>query len=294
MANPLDLSAFTQPLVATHRIEDASVVTDVQITGYVSFSEPLAHAYTASNSLASTALIAPFVGGSVQAAVNHLFTQQTWDNAHPNWTDAVIGSGTTANFDLLDYPIQVFNRDAITEKWALIFTSSTAFNIVAQDLGVIGTGNTSSDVLPINPGVAGASTTTSATFVVAAVGSTQTATVVSAAGITVGSYGTVNDGTHALTGYVTAVSGSDITVKTSVISAGAAGNTMASGATFKIVHPYFVLDHRGFGAGWAAGNAIRFDTQGAGFPVWLVRTIKSGPATYTDDRDVIEPRWDKS
>jgi len=213
MSTPLDLTGFTQPLVATHRIEDASVITDAQITGQITFAETLTHAYTSSNSLFSTALIAPVVGGSVQAAYNHLFSQQTWNSSAPNWTDAIVGSPTTAAYNDLTYPLQVLNRDAITEKWALVFTSSTAFNIVAQDLGVIGTGNTSTTVQPTNP---------------------------------------------------------------------ATGN------------PYFVMDWHGFGSGWATGNAIRFDTVGAGMPAWLARTVRSGPATYTDDRSVIEPRWDKS
>jgi hypothetical protein len=213
MSTPLDLSTYTQPLVATHRIVDASVVTDVQITGQVTVAEALTRGYTASNSLASTALIAPVVGGSVQANYNHLFSQQTWNSSAPNWTDAIVGSPTTAAYNDLTYPIQVLNRDAITEKWALVFTSSTVFNIVAQDLGVIGTGNTSTTVQPINP---------------------------------------------------------------------------ATG------QPYFMMDWHGFGTGWATGNAIRFDTIGAGMPAWLARTVRSGPATYTDDRSVIEPRWDKS
>jgi len=216
MATPLDLSAFIEPLVATHRIEDASVVTDVQITGQVTIADALTHGYTASNSYASTALIAPFVGGSVQAAYTHLFSQQTWDNAHPNWTDAIVGNPTTAAVDDLNYPIQVLNRDAITENWAFIVKGGgTHVDVVGQHLGVVlVNASMASNIEPINPGT---------------------------------------------------------------------GN------------PYFLFDYRAFGAGgWNDGNAIRFDTQGAGMSVWLARTVKSGPASFTDDFDVIEPRWDKS
>jgi len=212
MASSLDLSAYTQPLVATHRIEDSALVTDVQITGQVSIAEPLTHAYTSSNSRASTALIAPFVGGSVQGRYANLFSQQTWNSSAPNWTDAIIGSGTTPQFDDIDYPIQVLNRDAITMKFALVFTSATAFNIVGQYLGVIGTGNTSTNVAPVNPGT---------------------------------------------------------------------GN------------PYFVMNHLGFGTGWATGNAIRFDIEGAGMPIWWARTTRSGPAGVLDDSFTVQLRWDK-
>lgn len=294
MATPLDLSAFTQPLKATHRIEDSCLVTDVQITGHVSISEPLTHAYTAANSHASTALIAPFVGGSVQAKYTHLFSQETWNSSAPNWTDAIIGGGTTPQFDDLDYPIITLNRDAITEKWALVFTSPTIFQIVAKDLGVIGTGNTSSDVFPINPGTSGGLALTSATFTIAAEGSTQSVSVVSADNMEQYDRVVCNDGTHSFIGTITLISGTTLTIRTDNITAGLAGDTMATAASILVQNPYFFIDHRGFGSGWATGNAIRFDTEGAGMPIWLARTIKSGPASYTDDRDVIEPRWDKS
>lgn len=212
MATPLDLSAFTEPLVATHRIEDSVLVTDVQITGEVGFAEPLTHGYTEANSLASTALIAPFVGGSVQGRYDNLFSQQTWDSSHPNWTDAIIGNPTTPQFNDIDYPIEVLNRDAITMKFALVFTSSTAFNIVGEHLGVIGTGNTSTNVAPINPGTS---------------------------------------------------------------------------------NPYFVINHLGFGTGWATGNVIRFDIEGAGQTIWLARTTRSGPAGVLDDSFTLLNRWDK-
>lgn len=212
MADPLSLVGFVEPLVAAHRIEDSVLVTDVQITGEVTFAQPLTHNYDSADSFFSTALIAPFVGGSVQARYEHIFSQQTWDSSHPNWTDAIIGSGTTPQFNDLDYPIEVLNSDAITEKFALVFTSSTAFNIVAQDLGVIGAGTTSANVSPTNPGTA---------------------------------------------------------------------------------QPYFVLNHLGFGTGWATGNVIRFNTVGAGMPIWFARTVRSGPATVIDDSFTVEVRWDK-
>ena len=40
---------------------------------------------------------------------------------------------------------------AIAGKWALVFTSATSFNVVEQQLGVIATGNISTDCSPINP-----------------------------------------------------------------------------------------------------------------------------------------------
>jgi hypothetical protein len=77
-------------------------------------------------------------------------------------------------------------------------------------------------------------TTTSGTFVVAAVNSTQVVNVAASRGFLVGDFVNVSDGSHTITGAVTAVgSSTQITVKTLVISAGATGNTMATGAVVK-------------------------------------------------------------
>ena len=56
--------------------------------------------------------------------------------------------------------------------------------------------------------------------------------------------------------------------------------------------PYFVLKALGWGGGWSAGNVLRFNTVGALFPVWTVRTIQQGPETVTHDRYALLIRGD--
>ncbi|PJC15545.1 MAG: hypothetical protein CO065_12060, partial [Comamonadaceae bacterium CG_4_9_14_0_8_um_filter_57_21] len=48
-------------------------------------------------------------------------------------------------------PIAVTNIGAQTERWALIFTNTTTFNIVGEHVGVIGTGNVNEEQAPLNP-----------------------------------------------------------------------------------------------------------------------------------------------
>lgn len=144
MADPLDIAAYAQPFVCEHRVEDMALVSDVQITGEIAIVSGLKHAYTAANSLLSSALII----GDMQARPNKFFSQTTWTSV---WSDTIIGSATTAQYNDTLYPVQVANRGAIQERWAIIFTSSTAFNIVGEYSGVIGTGNTSTNAIPINP-----------------------------------------------------------------------------------------------------------------------------------------------
>jgi hypothetical protein len=46
--------------------------------------------------------------------------------------------------------------------------------------------------------------------------------------------------------------------------------------------PYFTLLVAGWGSGWAVGNVVRFNTIGAMFPFWLIRTVQQGPEAAAD------------
>jgi hypothetical protein len=57
-ADPLDLSEYTQPLIAYHRREDMRLVSDVQISGHISLTAPIQHSYPLDGySYVSTALL---------------------------------------------------------------------------------------------------------------------------------------------------------------------------------------------------------------------------------------------
>jgi hypothetical protein len=56
--------------------------------------------------------------------------------------------------------------------------------------------------------------------------------------------------------------------------------------------PYFNIPALGWGSGWATGNVLRFNTIGAMFPVWVVRTVQQGPETVPDDSFTILIRGD--
>lgn len=46
--------------------------------------------------------------------------------------------------------------------------------------------------------------------------------------------------------------------------------------------PYWQLLSLGFGGGWSVGSVIRFNTVGAMFPVWMIRTVQQGPEAAAD------------
>lgn len=52
--------------------------------------------------------------------------------------------------------------------------------------------------------------------------------------------------------------------------------------------PYFTIKKEGWGAGWANGNVLRFNTVAANFPVWVIRTVKqSEPAVLSDQFQIM-------
>lgn len=189
-----DVTGYAQPVQIEHRIEDMVQVSDVQINGLLTFTRPVTHVYPSGSSVSSA-----LVAGDLKAYVSNLFDQSTWSSA---WADAVSGSVATGTFNDTVYPVAVTNDGAVTERWAIVFTNTTSFNIMGEHVGVIGTGNTSTDVAPLNP---------------------------------------------------------------------------ATGS------PYFTLTAAGWGSGWAAGNVLRFNTTGAMFPIWIIRTVQQGQESVTDD-----------
>lgn len=200
--NPLGL-----PLLVHDRVEHMTLCTEVQITGELGFSAPLPWDLPAGEALVSSAV----AWGDLQSRIYSWFTQQTWNQGAPNWTDAPVGNTTTAQYNSLSYPPIITNAGGIAGKWALVFSSSTAFSVVEERLGVIATGNTSTDCSPIN----------------------------------------------ALTG-----------------------------------EPYFTIRREGWGSGWAASNAVRFNTESALGPMWCIRTIISGQGTVDDDQFELQVRGD--
>jgi len=138
-----DVSGYSQPVTVEHRIEDMAVVRDVQINGDLTFTRALTHNYPI-GSYVSSAL----VSGDLKSRVPVLFDQATWNGT--TWLDAVSGAAATGTYNDVLAPLVVTNKGAVTERWALVFTSTTAFNIVGEHVGVIGTGSINADLAPNN------------------------------------------------------------------------------------------------------------------------------------------------
>lgn len=199
MSPTLDLTGFTGPYAVIHTIADLLRINRVDHSAQtLTVNLPVSHDFPADDSLVSSVL---FVG-TLQARYLNLFNQTTWTGV---WSETRIGDEPLAQYNDTLYPIIVSNLGAYKDRILVKFTSSTAFQVIGEELGVIGVGDITQDCSPYN----------------------------------------------SLTG-----------------------------------QPFFTIDYRGWGAGWATGNCLRFNIEGANYPVDVIRTVQ--PSTPTGDDDAIE------
>lgn len=143
-AADLDLSEYAEPIKAFHRIEDMRICTDAEINGRLRLNRGLSRDFPVPGSYVASVIYF----NTLQARVARQFTQRVWGNV---WADERIGDDSTAKYDSINYPIAVSNRGAVTERWAIVFTGPTTFNVVAERRGIVETGNTSTDLTVTNP-----------------------------------------------------------------------------------------------------------------------------------------------
>lgn len=138
-----DMSLYTAPLTAKYRIMDIALVIETDISGRVTLSTPITHDYSTAAVFSSMLL-----AGDMQARAYNVFGQKSWGSV---WSNTLIGDATTSQLQITNNPIVVTNRDAIEERWALVFTGINSFRIIGETVGEIGIGSTSTTTSPVNP-----------------------------------------------------------------------------------------------------------------------------------------------
>jgi hypothetical protein len=141
-----DVAGYSQPVRIEHHISDAALVSSAQINGTLRLNRRLTHDFPLGSYVSSALVI-----GNMFARVSSLFDQATWSESAPVWSDDLQGGAAGATYNSIDYPPTVTNESAVTERWALVFNTTTTFRIYGEHLGLIGTGNTSADCAPLNP-----------------------------------------------------------------------------------------------------------------------------------------------
>jgi len=129
-----DLTGFTQPFRAIHRVEDFALASDVQITGHIAITTPLTHDYPKDTTMVSSVLPT----ADLQSRAYNEFDQQVWGGV---WSDDLIGSPVSlANYNFVDYPITVINKTCTKERWLILVKTPTTVDIIGENLGTLATG----------------------------------------------------------------------------------------------------------------------------------------------------------
>lgn len=143
MAADLSLTGYVTPISVKHRIEEMALLSDVQINGQLTLTAPLLRPYPLGSFVSSALLF-----GDMFSRVTGVFDQNTWTSV---WSDSLIGGAATAQYNDVDYPIEVLNSAAVSDRWRVNFTGTNSFQVVSENMGVIATGTTAADLAPINP-----------------------------------------------------------------------------------------------------------------------------------------------
>lgn len=139
---------LTGPFTIVDRIEDMVLATKVQVDGTIDLSAAVTNDYP----VLGTKVASSLVWGDTGARVYNLFSQEIWSSGNPVWSDIRIGDPTTAQYDEVNYPLQIDNRSSVSGRWAIIFKSSTVVDVVEEKMGVVeaGVSIAVNDVAPIN------------------------------------------------------------------------------------------------------------------------------------------------
>lgn len=122
---------------------ETALVSVVDYRGTLTFAANLAHSYASGSKVSSLVQL-----GDMGASIGASFSQQTWTKV---FRDSLIGAGISANYDRTAGVITTSNLGAETERWAIVFTSTTAFKLIGENAGQIATGSTASNFSPVNP-----------------------------------------------------------------------------------------------------------------------------------------------
>lgn len=137
-----DVSGYAQPVTVEHRIEEMSVVASIA-GNTLTLSRALSRAYPAGTRVSSLLML-----GDLKARVTAAFAQTAWTGV---FADAVLGGSPAADYDIAGTPFVVTNQGAVNERWYCLFTNTTTFRLIGEQLGEIGTFGTGVACSPNNP-----------------------------------------------------------------------------------------------------------------------------------------------
>ena len=139
-----NVSGMSQPVTVEHRIEEMALASAVSVgTGAITLNRALSRAFPAGTKVSSLCML-----GDLQGRVIGGFAQTAWTGV---FSDTLLGSAPTADFNGAVYPIVTTNAGAIADRWLITFTNTTTFRCTGELTGEISGGSTGAAYAPINP-----------------------------------------------------------------------------------------------------------------------------------------------
>jgi len=141
-----DLTGYPALVKVVARTEQYRQIAEVRMDGKVKLTQPIGYEFPV-GAVLSTALRQ----GDRFARVRNVFDQASWDGT--TWADAVdpTAGPASATYNAAQYPVQIANRGAITERWALrIRSDGQLFDLIGEHLGQIAAGSINEDFAPMN------------------------------------------------------------------------------------------------------------------------------------------------
>lgn len=133
------ISTFTAPFIITAIQSELGLIDAIDSTK-LSLLTPLSRAYPAGATVSSVQVLGDFQGQTKDER-----TLAAWQN---NFGDT--GAAASSAINTTQYPIELTNIGAIAQRWAIVFTSTTAYNVIGESVGNIYSGDTINDCAPIN------------------------------------------------------------------------------------------------------------------------------------------------
>lgn len=133
------ISQFTGPFIITAIQSELAVIDKIE-NNKLSLLTPLSRSYPVGATISSVQVL-----GDFQAQTKDERTLSAWQN---NFAD--FGASASSAINTTQYPIELTNIGSIAQRWAIVFTSNTAYNVIGESVGNIYSGDTLNDCAPIN------------------------------------------------------------------------------------------------------------------------------------------------
>ncbi|MDK1288489.1 hypothetical protein [Pseudoalteromonas umbrosa] len=133
------VSSFTAPFIVTSIQSELRQILSINGNS-IKLLTTLNRTYTAGATVSSVLRM-----GDLQARTSDERTLSAWQN---NFADT--GASASNSINTSQYPIVMNGQGAINQKWAIVFSSSD-YQVYGEFVGLIMTGNTGIDCIPINP-----------------------------------------------------------------------------------------------------------------------------------------------